>query len=202
MILPLLGLVLCYAAIAQAADPPKEIAGVVLGENIQKFRDRLADESGSPVRSQEYLVEAVLKPVDGFKVGYVYYGACSNPGRIVKIKLKFDRSDKDFFDKLLALYKKRFGEPDEYKGDVFRAHVAWKWSFSDKAGNRTSLILQNAGDDLDEDYTTGNSVKLAVTNLIDQERQCSETKEEGKAATNGSSKENTGPVNFDMLIPR
>lgn len=201
MILPLLGLVLISATAAQA-DPPKEIAGIVLGENIQKFKDRLVDESATPVRSQEYLVEAVLKPVEGFKVGYIYYGGCSNPGQIVKIKLKFDRGDKAFFEQLLAHYEKRFGKPDEYKGDVFRGHVAWKWSFSDAAGDRYSLILQNAGDDLDEDYTTGNSLKLAVTTRIDQERQCAEKKEESRAASNGSAKADKGPVNFDTLIPR
>jgi len=116
--------------------------------------------------------------MDGYKSGYIYYGNCTSPGTIFKIKLKYLRDDKEFFNDLLELFKGKFGKASEYRGDAFGGYIAWKWSFTDEHKNKISLILQHNSVD-EEEYTSGNSVKLAITTAMDKERQCYEAKHPG-----------------------
>ena len=141
----------------------------------------------------EYLSEVELKtPFEGYRSGYLFYGNCDKPGRIVKIKLKYERSDKEFFDDLVQRFKRKFGEPDQYRGDAFRAFIAWKWSFKDKDNNKISLILQHNSADVEE-YTQGNSVKLSVTSFIEKEAICYEQKNpEPKRNQTGRRRRNPG----------
>jgi hypothetical protein len=110
----------------------------------------------------------------------VSFGNCNKPGQIVRIKLKYEYSDKKFYNELLAQFKKRFGEPDEWRGDPFHVIIAWKWSFTDEDNNKISLILQHSRD---EDYKWGNSVKFTNTTLLEQEQNCYQTKHQGKSGS-------------------
>jgi len=156
---------------AQAGPVPREIAGIVLGVQVEQVKDMLRMETALPVRRAEYLMEVDVKPLEGYQSGSVTYGNCGNPGRIVKVRLRYDRDDKQFFDDLFKRFKERFGDTSEYKGDAFRMFLAWKWSFTDEQGNRVSLILQHNSMD-DDDFPSGNIVKLSHTTDIEKERAC------------------------------
>jgi hypothetical protein len=158
------------------AQVPQQIAGIRLGANLDQYKNLLQIDTALPVRHMEYISEVELKPsFEGYRSGYIFYGNCDKPGRIVKIKLKYEQSDKEFFDDLVKRFKQKFGNPDQYRGDAFRAFIAWKWSFKDKDGNNISLILQHNSADVEE-YTRGNSVKLSATSLIEKEARCEELK--------------------------
>ena len=75
----------------------------------------------------------------------------------------------------MELIKKKYGEPDEYRGDPFHIFIAWKWSFTDKDGNRISLTLQHNSQDTEE--KRGNAVKLTMLNLVEEDQQCYKAKE-------------------------
>jgi hypothetical protein len=184
------------------ADAPRQIAGFALGANVSQYANSLRMEKSLPLRHMEYLSEAEIIPPDGFKSGYVFFGNCREPGRIVRIKLKYEREDKEFFEELLEHFGKKFGKPDEYKGDAFRVFIAWKWSFKDKSGNKTNLILQHNSED-DEDYTSGNSMKMSQMTLIEQERQCYDKKHpESKEGAEGTRKESSRKKpDFKLLVP-
>jgi hypothetical protein len=111
-----------------------------------------------------------VKQTRGFKVGLVNYATCIRPERVVRIKMKYADPSKAFYDALLEQFKKRFGEPDGYRGDPFHIVVAWKWHFVDRDGNSISLILQH--NTRDEEEKEGNSVKMTMWNLIQEEDQC------------------------------
>jgi len=185
------------------AEAPQQIAGIRMGATIDQYQDILQMDTRLPVRHMEYLSEVELrKPFEGYRSGYVFYGNCDKPGRIVKIKLKYERSDKEFFDELLQRFKRKFGQPDQYRGDAFRAFLAWKWSFKDKDGRNISLILQHNSSDVEE-YTQGNSMKLSATSLIEQEAKCYEVKnpEPKRAQPGKGQKSPKEPTDFQRLIP-
>ena len=106
----------------------------------------------------------------GFKSGWIAYATCTAPGRIVRIKLKYKDSSKTFFENLLNQIKKKYGEPDIYRGDPFHIFIAWKWSFIDKDDNRISLTLQHNSRMPMKKW--GNAVKLTMTNLIEEDQRC------------------------------
>lgn len=184
------------------ADPPRELAGIRLGGNVSEISHLLLMDMSIPVRHEQYLREAPTIDIKGYRSGYVTYGTCAQPGRIVRIKMKYEREDKVFFETLLREFRERFGETCEYKGDAFRQFIAWKWSFTDKDNNRFSLILQHnsAGD---EDYTSGNSVKMTATNWVQEEEACYEKKKLKMApSTRESSQEGKGKIDIDQFIPK
>ena len=170
-----------------ADKAPKQIAGLVLGGQISAFVDLVRMETATPLRDRKYLHEARIGEIDGYRTGTVSFGNCNKPGQIVRIKLKYEYSDKKFYNELLAQFKKRFGEPDEWRGDPFHVIIAWKWSFTDKDNNKISLTLQHSRD---EDYKWGNSVKFTNITLLEQERTCYQKKHPGKS---GSQKGKSSP---------
>ncbi len=175
MILPAV-LLFCLVSYGQCvAEAPHQIAGFRLGTDIQQYKDFLLTDTALPLRHSEYLSEVEVKPIEGYKSGYVSYGNCGQPGKVMKIKLKYDRDDKEFFDELMERFDKKFGKPSEYKGDAFRSCVAWKWSFTDTDKSKIILMLQHNCQD-DEDYMSGNAVKISSKTLIDGERACYEEK--------------------------
>ena len=185
-----------------ADKAPRKIAGLTLGEQIGMFVDLVQMETSIVLRDRQYLREVRTREIDGYESGTIDFGNCSKPGQIVRIKLKYDYEDKKFYDELLERFKKRYGEPDEWRGDPFHVIIAWKWSFRDKNGNKISLILQHSRD---EDYKWGNSVKLTNTSLMEQERLCYEKKnkeEEGKEETkSGSKKRRLSEKDYQLFIP-
>lgn len=189
---------------AAAAEAPHQVGGIVLGTPADQFKNLINMEAAQPVRLMEYLSEAEMRPVPGYRTGYVTFGTCAPHSPIVKIKLKYLRDDREFFDQLLKLFEKRFGKAAEYKGDVFGGYIAWKWSFKDNAGNRISLILQHNSTD-DDEYTSGNSLKMSMTNLIQKERECYAARPGGAGHPGGpQSKEKSDlrEVPLEDFLPR
>jgi hypothetical protein len=118
----------------------------------------------------KYLGEEQVIPPQGFKSGRITYGLCDRPDKILRIKLKFADSSKDFFNILLGKYKEKLGEPDEYKGDPFQTIIAWKWSFTNEQNEKISLILQH--NMMVKDEKMGNSVKLTLISQFEKEEKC------------------------------
>ena len=174
----LLATLILFPGQGSADNVPHKIAGFVLGEQIAIFVDLVRMETATPLRDRKYLREVRIRETDGYRSGTVSFSNCNRPGQIVRIKLKYEYSDKKFYDGLLAQFKKRFGEPDEWRGDPFHVIIAWKWAFTDKDNNKISLTLQHSRD---EDYKWGNSVKLTNTTLLEQERICYQKKHPGKS---------------------
>ncbi len=174
----LIATLILFPGKGSADNAPHKIAGFVLGEQIAIFVDLVRMETATIIRDQQYLRIVEIGDLEGYKSGNIAFGNCARPGQIVRIKLKYEYSDKKFYNELLAQFKKRFGEPDEWRGDPFHVIVAWKWSFRDKDNNKISLTLQYSRD---EDYKWGNSVKLTNTTLVEQERTCYQKKHPGKS---------------------
>lgn len=175
----LIATLILFPGQGSAGNAPHKIAGFALGEQIAMFVDLVRMDTATPIRDQQYLRIVEIGDLEGYQSGNIAFGNCARPGQIVRIKLKYEYSDKKFYDELLDQFKKRFGEPDEWRGDPFHVIVAWKWSFRDKDNNTISLTLQYSRD---EDYKWGNSVKLTNTTLVEQERTCYEKKHPGKSA--------------------
>jgi len=161
--------------IASLAEAPHQLGGFVLNQDIKAFEDRVIMDTALPVRYAENIEEVEIKPTEGFKSGLIAYGTCSKPGHIVRIKLKYADSSKQFYNDLLKRYKKRFGEPDEYQGDAFHVVIAWKWSFTDEQNHKISLVLQH--NIQDEDAKIGNAVKMTDSTLMEEDLKCYKLKQ-------------------------
>lgn len=185
------------------AEVPREIADFALQANISQYKDRVEQSSALPVRDMEYLTEVDVVAPPGFKSGQLTYGNCAHPGRIVKISMKYLNPDKDFFDKLLVRFKQRYGDPAEWRGDPFHVYVAWKWSFVDENNNRISMIIQHYSGDEDV-YKNGNSVKLSMFGLIEEEEKCYEKKHPAAATERASNEKprRQTEVDFQDFIPK
>ena len=186
-----------------ADKAPKQIAGLVLGEQIATFVDLVRMETATPLRDRKYLREARIREIDGFRSGTVSFGNCNKPGQIVRIKLKYEYSDKKFYNELLDQFKKKFGEPDEWRGDPFHVIIAWKWSFTDEDNNKISLILQHSRD---EDYKWGNSVKFTNNTLLEQEQNCYHRKHPRKSGSKegkpSSKRKKLKAADYQKFIPQ
>ena len=147
--------------ITLAKDVPIEVGGFVLGSNVTDYPD---------IEYSNYLKEVVIYDWHGFDKGIISYGICDSPGEIVKIKLKYQDSSKKFFQQLLKRYKKKYGKPDEWKGDSFGILHVWKWRFTDKDNRRVNLILQHNTKDPNEN--NGNMVKLYLPDQLVKEQKC------------------------------
>jgi len=158
------------AGICLADEAPHQVSVFVLNRDIADFKDFVIMETALPIRYMENIEEVEIKPIKGLKSGYIAYATCVAPGRIVRIKLKYEDSSKKFFENLLKQIKKKYGEPVEYLGDPFHIYIAWKWSFVDKDDNRISLILQHNSQDVEQKM--GNAVKLTMSNLLEEDQRC------------------------------
>ena len=163
-------LLLTWFAGPVLAGAPHQLGGFVLNQKINAYEDRIIMDTALPVRYAENIEEVEIKPTQGFKSGLIAYGSCSKPGHIVRIKLKYADASKQFYNDLLKQFKKRFGEPGEYQGDVFKIVIAWKWSFVDEENHKISLVLQH--NTMDTEEKMGNAVKLTMTNLIEEDQRC------------------------------
>jgi len=182
------------------ADVPHSLAGFVLGAPISDFENQVNMDTVLPTRYLESLKEVEAKDIKGYKTGLVTYGTCIQPPRIVRLKFKYADSSKKFFDALLERYKMNLGKPDKWRGDPFHIVIAWKWHFTDKDGNRISIILQH--NTRDEEEKQGNSVKMTMWNLILQEDQCFEKHHPETTAPPIFTFQDPNSVNWTPLIPR
>jgi hypothetical protein len=186
-----------------SAEVPYQVGPFVLNHPITEFEKFVSMETALPVRYMEYLHEAEIKPIKGFKSGLVAYTTCETPGRLVRIKLKYADSSRKFYDSLIKRVESRFGKSEEYRGDPFHIVIAWKWSFVDKDKNRISLTLQH--NTRDEEEKMGNTIKLTLTSHMEQFKSCYEKK---LAQTRGEQSgapqeiEIPGLAGWDLFVPR
>jgi hypothetical protein len=194
---------LWITGISLAADAPHQVAVFKLNSNIADVKDYVIMETALPIRHMENIEEVEIKPIKGFKSGLIAYATCTAPGHIVRIKLKYQDSSKKIFENLLKQVKKKYGEPEEYRGDPFHIFIAWKWSFIDKDGNRISLTLQHNSQDADE--KRGNAVKLTMTNLIEEDQRCYKLKaldHREKLRQRDWKVMDPGLTGWDLYVPR
>ena len=157
-----------------AADAPHQVAVFKLNGSISDVKDYVIMETALPIRYMENIEEVEIKPIEGIKSGLIAYATCAAPGQIARIKLKYKDSSKAFFEKLIKKIKKKYGEPDQYRGDPFHILISWKWSFVDDDGNRISLTVQH--NSMDTEVKMGNAIKLSLSNLIEEDQRCYKTK--------------------------
>jgi hypothetical protein len=194
---------LWVAGICLAGDAPHQVGVFVLDRDISDFKDYVIMETALPIRHMENIEEVEIKPIKGLKSGLIAYATCTAPGHIVRIKLKYKDSSKKFFENLLKRTKNKFGEPDDYRGDPFHILIAWKWSFTDKEGNRISLTLQHNAKDADA--KRGNAVKLTMSNLIDEDQRCYKQKaldHREKLRQRDWKAMDPGLTGWDLFVPR
>jgi hypothetical protein len=196
-------MLLLWAAAPTLAGAPHQLGGFVLNQDIKAYADRVIMDTALPVRYAENIEEVEIKPTEGFKSGLIAYGTCFKPGHIIRIKLKYADSSKQFYDDLLKRFKKRFGEPDEYQGDAFHVVIAWKWSFVDEQNHRISLILQH--NIMDEDAKIGNAVKMTDSTLMEEDLECYKQKQLDYRERQRQRKweaVNPGDTGWELFLPR
>lgn len=195
----IVSLLLVLAIPAAHGQPvPYQVGGFSLGKDIRVCQDLVKMGTVLPIRYRSYLKEVEIKAAPGFKSGLIQYGTCAEPGRVVRIKLKYKDKKKKFYQQILKKFKKRFGEPDEWRGDPFHVVIGWKWSFKDGA-NKISLILQH--NTMDADEKLGNVVKMTLTSAIKAEHNCYVAKQKAAAKT-PLPRQKPAPLDWDQLIPR
>ena len=191
----------CLLAVATPqlclAEAPHKLGGIVLGGELSHVVDLLIQETIMPVRHLESLKEAEVMVPEGFKTGIITYTTCEKPMRVVRIRFKYADGSKKFYNQLLKRYESRFGKPGEWRGDPFHIKIAWKWQFVDTAGNSISMVLQHNTKDQDE--KKGNSVKMSMWNLVDQEARCFE---KAHSSDTGKKIEERKSVDWKQLIPQ
>lgn len=191
------------AGICLAGDAPHQVGVFVLNRDIADFKDYVIMETALPIRYMENIEEVEIKPIKGFKSGYIAYATCAAAGHIVRIKLKYQDSSKNFFENLLKQVKKKYGEPDDYLGDPFHILIAWKWSLTDNDGNRISLTLQHNAQDPEQKM--GNAVKLTMTNLLEEDQRCYKIKaldHREKLRQKDWKVTDPGLTGWDLYVPR
>lgn len=184
--------------VAGFAETPHQLAGFVLGDQFSKYQYLVDMQTKMPLRRSKSIDEFEVRDLKGFKYGLIWVGNCIVPNRIVSIRMKYADSSKKFYDELLNHFKKRFGEPSEWRGDPFHIVISWKWSFVDDQKNRISMILEH--NKRDEYETVGNTVKMTMWNLIEEERNCEIKPSTAPAKTSG--KTTKEPPDWDLLVPR
>ncbi|MFH0997781.1 MAG: hypothetical protein V1844_20130 [Pseudomonadota bacterium] len=189
---------ICFVTETCLAEAPSQVAGFQLGADISVYKDRVDMTTALPIRYAESIREVEIKKTDLLASGLIAYGTCADSGKVVRIKLKYADPGKAFYDKILARFEKKFGKPDDWRGDPFHIVIAWKWSFLDKSNNRISLVLQHNKQDTDEKI--GNSIKLTMTNAVDRERQCYEKSHPESRESQAAN--SPVIVDWDMLVPR
>jgi len=154
--------------VSSFAQIPSGVGGFTLNADVEQFRDQLKAETTLPIRFMEGVSEVEIQPRPGFKSGYIAYGNCAAPGKIIRIKLKYKESSKQFHQQLLDAYKDKFGKP-KWLGDPFHVVSTWKWTFKD-GDNEVEIYLQHNLSNKDE--KVGNSVKMTMLNLLSDEHAC------------------------------
>lgn len=153
-----------------AGEAPHQIGVFVLGENISEAKDYVIMETALPIRHMENIKEVEIKSLEGIKSGLIAYATCTTPGKIVRIKLKYKDPGKKFYEQLFKRIKKKFGKPDEYRGDPFHIVLSWKWSFVDQKNERITMILQH--NSMDTEEKMGNSIKLTNRSVMSEDLKC------------------------------
>ena len=193
-ILLLLGLFTANQLVFAAA--PSQIAGFVLNSDIKDYDAFVRSETALPIRFVEALEEVEIHNVPGFKSGYIAYGTCHAPGKIVRIKLKYSDWSKSFYQKLLDAYKEKFGKPI-WLGDVFHVNSIWKWTFSEGETQVNLFLQHNLGK---KDEKLGTSVKLTHVSQVEMEQACFD-RQNPNFRKSTTDQEDT-KIDWEKLLPR
>jgi hypothetical protein len=199
-----LTLALCVAARADAGvSGPTELAGVRLGETLDQAGSKIVRPAIERAIHQPFLGLAPLAPLAGYRSGYVDYGLCAKPERIVRIKLHYADASLAFFDRLLGALKKRYGEPNEWRGNAFGTLRTWKWGLHAADGQPVSLILMHYEGE-DGAFTEGNSIRLSATGMVREEEACFAEKYKNSATSEAAkaAEAEAGRLNLDWYLPR
>jgi len=185
-----------------SAAPPKSLAGIHLGATIDDISDKIDRSTSVPLWGSPYLSKVSLKPVDGFRSGYVIYGNCKNIGRIIRIKMSYEDESEELYHQLHIALDKRYGKSAEWRGNPFGTLRIWKWSMKDPSHNSISIILERFEGD-DDSFTPGNSLRLTNSTLMEEEKACYEKKAkelpQGKGAETPAA---PGKVDIDRFLPQ
>jgi hypothetical protein len=101
----------------------------------------------------------------------------------------------------LKRFKKRHGDPYEWRGYPFHIEVGWKWKFVDANKNEISLILKHNTED--EEKKEGNYVKMTMWNLMNEEIRCYKGKQQlsGTSSADSDRSQQSGEIDWDLLVP-
>ncbi|QJB56402.1 hypothetical protein [Pseudodesulfovibrio sp. zrk46] len=168
--LALLLLLFSVSAAMAGNGLPMSVAGITLGKDIKGYAKCCNMQLASPMPDAPFLSEVHLDGdyLPGVRGGSLTYGNCDNAGKVVRIKLKFHDRSMRLFDKLLAKYKKAYGNPDSYEGDAFKNVIAWRWNFS-QDGQKVSVILMWSRV---KELRPGVSIKMSLDSMIESEYEC------------------------------
>lgn len=193
LLLLVFGVLLITGSTLYAADKvPHEVGGFALGSDIGDYPE---------VVESNFLRETVVTDRYGFRKGVLSTGVCKYPGKILKMRLKYEDSSKKFFQKLLKQYKQKYGAPHEWKGDSFGILHIWKWHFTDSENRKVSLSLQHNLRNTNENI--GNLVKLSYPELVEEERVCfNQMCEDQKSDQDMKRLEKIKQPNWEYMIPR
>ncbi len=203
MMLRALVLVLCLtlfpAAALADAKAPTGIAGFDLGVNIKQYKGKVELAEADKEFFRPYLDVVPVNPLPGFRSGYLSYGLCKSKGEVLRIKLNYEDSSLEFYEKLLAALKKKYGDPAEWRGNAFGTLRTWKWSLTSEKGDDISLILMYYQGD-DGAYTRGNSIRINAWSKIEAEEAC--YKEKDKTADAAPQDISSKPApDFNWYLP-
>ncbi len=180
--LPCLLLLACASAAYAKDKAPCEIGGFALGADVSTYADRLDMATAKPLPDAPYLVRVNVKPFPGFGGGYLLYGACASPGKIVRVKLRYADAGLYLLTEINSSLTAAYGQPEQIRDNADRSYICNKWALTGKDGQAISVILQHY-DGWDPDYDRGSSIKLGDWTLINAERACYEAAHpEAKAA--------------------
>jgi hypothetical protein len=160
------------------ADSFNTIAGIELGTGIEHYWDLLYEDTATEIPDVLFIKEVKLKPgaIPGVRGGSLSYTVCSGEKRVARVKLKFaDRSEKLFKD-LDRLYRNTWGKPDQWQGDAFKNVQAWQWVLGKGGDEEVEVVLMYSKVD---DMRPGVSIKMTLTSLWEQERECWERQRAG-----------------------
>ncbi len=181
-------IVLSSAPLAFAkAKAPGEVGGFALGANISAYKDRLDMNTAKPLPGAPYLMRVNVKPTSDFNSGYLIYGACASPGKIVRVKLRYADAGVYILTEINSSLTQAYGQPEAIRDNAERSYICNKWSLTNEDDQAVSVILQHY-DGWDPDYDRGSSIKLGNWTLIDAERSCYEAAHPGAGKSDAENK--------------
>jgi hypothetical protein len=195
--------VICVAlfpGLAMAAGSvPLELGGLRLGGNVAEYSQMVDQETAAKGFFRPHLEMVALKDREGLRSGYADYGTCKNKGRIVRIKVNYADGSLAFFEKLLAELKKRYGQPENWRGNPFGTLRAWKWSIPSDKDRISMILMYYAGDD--GEYTEGNSLRITSRNMVEEEDKCYAAKQ-ADGAPDTELRKPSDMSEMDWLLPK
>lgn len=174
---------------APAAGGPQSIAGIALGDDATQITKRIDMQTAAAQFGRPAFMRARLAPIEGYRSGYITWGECEVPGRIVRIKMNYADPSLEFFERILQALSARWGKPDVWRGDAFGTLRAWKWDLSGPDGTSVSMILSHYRGE-DDTYTEGNALRIANRSWMEQEAECDRRREQAEE----SAAKETGPA--------